>query len=334
MWQKKKNNANSSFLLKKKYIYIYRSAVPAFPTTVLLRDSYQWNGPEGILEISWRKKNDDEGENDETTTVLLPAQLTNENEIVQNLIVTTKAYQAREAVQSIVHRLRPESSSKIIILCNGALAVREEISQTVPANVPIILATTTHGAYQEMATTEKPATVGNQNGNDEKRRRRQQQQQQSTLVHAGIGATFIESSLSSSSSSSSPVEIATATENSLLRVVDVWNQAGLNCQTPLLSSTEMNRLLWKKLATNCVINPLTAIFQCSNGELLIEPSFPQLQHDILREVATVCRCVEQSENDDDDVVAVADDDDGQDDDNNGNDMNEEQLRLSWHYKYN
>jgi ketopantoate reductase len=49
----------------------------------------------------------------------------------------------------------------------------------------------------------------------------------------------------------------------------------------------MNVLLWKKLVANCVINPLTTIYQCTNGELLLELSFPELQHDILQEVAQV-----------------------------------------------
>jgi 2-dehydropantoate 2-reductase len=46
-------------------------------------------------------------------------------------------------------------------------------------------------------------------------------------------------------------------------------------------------MLWNKLAANCVINPLTSIFRCTNGELLLEPSFLEMQENILMEVANV-----------------------------------------------
>merc|ERR1719343_1215811 len=35
-----------------------------------------------------------------------------------------------------------------------------------------------------------------------------------------------------------------------------------------LTEEEMKIVLWKKLAANCAINPLTAIQQCLNGELI------------------------------------------------------------------
>ncbi|MDO6592685.1 2-dehydropantoate 2-reductase [Neptuniibacter sp. 1_MG-2023] len=43
--------------------------------------------------------------------------------------------------------------------------------------------------------------------------------------------------------------------------------------------------LWRKLAINCAINPLTAIFDCKNGELINNP-------DYLSTMAAICREVE------------------------------------------
>jgi 2-dehydropantoate 2-reductase len=175
--------------------------------------------------------------------VTIPIQFLKDDEPIHNLIVTTKAYQAKGAVESILDRLDPESS-KIFILCNDALSVSAELTHVVKG-IPLVLATTTHGAYQE------------------------QQQDKSHLVYAGIGKTFIE-------------EHDDTGEGTM---AELWNAADLNCQ--MLSSEKMQDMLWDKLAVNCVINPLTALFKCTNGELLMEPAFPELQHEIFAELASV-----------------------------------------------
>eukprot|EP00536_Pseudo-nitzschia_multiseries_P001257 jgi/Psemu1/180480/e_gw1.15.50.1 len=53
----------------------------------------------------------------------------------------------------------------------------------------------------------------------------------------------------------------------------------------------MNAVLWNKLAANCVINPLTSLFRCTNGELAMEPSFPELREQLLAEVARVAKAM-------------------------------------------
>jgi 2-dehydropantoate 2-reductase len=69
---------------------------------------------------------------------------------IQNLLVTTKSYQAVSAIQSVVTRIT--ETSTIVVLCNGALAVREEIqdyltSIQIPCRVHVGMLT--HGAYRD-----------------------------------------------------------------------------------------------------------------------------------------------------------------------------------------
>jgi 2-dehydropantoate 2-reductase len=62
------------------------------------------------------------------------------------VLLTTKAHQAKAAIQSIQHRM--DSTTTIIILCNGALAVAKELRE-LPLTSQICTAFTTHGAYRD-----------------------------------------------------------------------------------------------------------------------------------------------------------------------------------------
>ena len=184
---------------------------------------------------------------------------------IDTLLVTTKSYQAVDAVQSILLH-RPEilsPSSRIILLCNGALSVRDELLPCLMSSaknnhhhtrrrIPLILATTTHGAYREEEEVEVETVNAGRSSI-------------SCLVHAGMGQTFL------------PEDAAD--------VVPFWNAAGLKGS----STSDMEDLQWKKLAANCVINPLTALFRCTNGDLRMEPAFYELQHELLREVSQVAK---------------------------------------------
>jgi 2-dehydropantoate 2-reductase len=248
-----------------------RSKFPDYPVALLLRKERQQQlRNKTMLEIHWRPHpSHDVLKN---TKIEVPIEFIGDYERtdgaippLQNLVVTTKAYDALPAIQSVIPRMRMDFSAKItesfvkrapriILLCNGALAVKEDLQIYLMENhvcsasiiIPQIhLATTIHGAYREQTRHDACPPL--------------------SFVHAGYGQTFIEES---------------ASDLGIL-----WNDAGLNCK--ITSNETMNALLWKKLAANCVINPLTTIYQCTNGELLLEPSFPELQHGILQEVAQV-----------------------------------------------
>jgi 2-dehydropantoate 2-reductase len=293
-----------------------RSKFPTYPITLLLRDhdrnrnrvaaaaacgsssgagAHDSRDRDHRIDISWNNRHlapvkYDSNEQTAASTptpqqiISLPVQFINdskhEQERIKTLIVATKAHQAKQAVESVLDQLllpavtdnnennsdgddysnsdsasSSSSPTQIIVLCNGALSVRDELSKILPHTastdnpISLALATTTHGAYLS---------------------------EPHRLVHAGVGMTFLEQR--------QPMD-----NNNM---VDLWNQAGLNCTS--LPSQQMHSMMWNKLAANCVINPLTSIFRCTNGELLLEPSFPELKEDILKEVAGVAAGVAET----------------------------------------
>lgn len=57
---------------------------------------------------------------------------------------------------------------------------------------------------------------------------------------------------------------------------------------PSIQATqEIHTLLWRKLAINCAINPLTALYRCRNGDLLTHPDAHTTMKQICAEVETV-----------------------------------------------
>ena len=142
--------------------------------------------------------------------------------LIKYVLLCTKANDAVTAIQSIWHRL---NKSKIIILSNGALAIRDGIYKHFgnQHGVELVLGTTTHGAH---------TTTSNQLANSY------------NITHAGYGSTY-------------------CTDKDFIHVCQ-----SVGYDSAAQSDLQMNIILWKKLAVNCVINPLTAIHNVKNGELL------------------------------------------------------------------
>ncbi|HEY3698818.1 MAG TPA: 2-dehydropantoate 2-reductase, partial [Spongiibacteraceae bacterium] len=61
----------------------------------------------------------------------------------------------------------------------------------------------------------------------------------------------------------------------------------LQCELPIAMADDMQLQLWIKLAVNCVINPLSAIHRCRNGELLQLPAIDTIVAALCDEFVTV-----------------------------------------------
>jgi 2-dehydropantoate 2-reductase len=98
-------------------------------------------------------------------------------------------------------------------------------------------------------------------------------------VHAGHGHTFI----GASANKGKREQVA------LAQLAELLSFPPLNVDI----SDNIDAVLWRKLAVNCVINPLTAIHGCRNGELLTRPEnlaqIPEIIDEILQ-VSTALGC--------------------------------------------
>jgi len=153
----------------------------------------------------------------------------NNNSPINCVLLCTKANDAVAAIESIWHRLNQSpSGSKIIILSNGALAIRDCIYKHFGKQhgVELVLGTTTHGAH---------TTISNVSDQSSK---------SYNITHAGDGSTY-------------------CTDEDSIHVCQ-----SVGYDSAVQSELQMNIILWKKLAVNCVINPLTAIHNVKNGELI------------------------------------------------------------------
>jgi len=150
------------------------------------------------------------------------------------ILVATKAYSAIQELRNISSRLLP--GAVCVVLCNGALAIQEELSME-PAlhGLTVILGTTTHSSWRRA-----PFQV----------------------VHAGFGYTRLGLAKHCvQKGSDSPLSVPI--------VLQLLQRSGLYDGTG--SYMDIEPCLWQKLAVNAAINPLTALWDCKNGEVLSSP---------------------------------------------------------------
>ena len=149
---------------------------------------------------------------------------------ISHLVITTKAYDVREAVASIAHLLSKDSV--VVLLVNG-MGLTEQLAADWP-HLKIFCGTTTEGAY----------CLAPQH-----------------VQHTGRGTT----------------RIGKQGEKKNPPWFEQWSDAIDTC----VWDSDIEAALWSKMAINCIINPLTALHNCTNGELS--------QHrDLITKVTTLC----------------------------------------------
>lgn len=199
---------------------------------------------------------------------------------IESLIVTVKAYTAVDAIKAMVPRLKP--SSTIVLLHNG-MGVYERLVDDVfrnPEQRPqFIVAVNDHGAYNK---------------------------DYFHTVHAGIGAITFgivadprgrnfetpvadtdfprQEQLQSLDNIMSPEEGYDSPYRPLRdTVAALSNLSGLNAAWKPMSQVETG--MKRKLVVNSVVNPLTALLGCRNGELLETAEARKILYRICSEAA-------------------------------------------------
>ena len=182
--------------------------------------------------------------------------------IITNLIVTLKSKDI-QAISRVAHRLTKDSA--ILFLQNG-MGYIEEINEKIfsdPKTRPTyIIGVVTHGAKRSKAFS---------------------------VVHAGHGTI----SLSIMPRASTEVNDSTSpSARYLLRTIT---------RTPVLAAvaygpTDILQQQLEKLAVNCVINPLTAVMDCTNGELMGNFHVSRIMRLVLAEVSLVIRSLPELQN--------------------------------------
>lgn len=172
---------------------------------------------------------------------------------IANLIVTVKATRTAEAIESVRHRLSSEST--ILFLQNG-MGITEEVSKRVfpdqNERPKYLIGIASHGVYHK---------------------------QRFSVVHVGFGSIQI------GSMHDSGIDSSLEARSDLLELFE---------QSPILnaarlSSNRLQKAQLEKLVANAVINPLTALFDCRNGDLTKQPTLQGLLHDLVEEVGNVIR---------------------------------------------
>jgi 2-dehydropantoate 2-reductase len=158
------------------------------------------------------------------------------------IILPVKQYQIERILQEIAEKLDPKTT--ILLLHNGMGGI--ELVQMYLPNNPLLVATTTDGVYKTSPTCFVQTAVG----------------------QLDIGVIYKQRANQESSYEQSSYEQSSYEEN----IVENHNDPKsnyINCLHPhLVWRNDIVFALYQKLAVNAVINPLTALKNCKNGELV------------------------------------------------------------------
>lgn len=184
--------------------------------------------------------------------------------IIQNLIVSVKTPNTALALTSIAHRLNPDST--VLFLQNG-MGVLDEVNAKVfpdeETRPNYMLGVVSHGLHADGGFRVKHAGIG-------------------TIA---IGGTPRLSLLESPAIQVQAMPPVPPSSRYLLRTLT---------RTPVLAAvgflpTDLLQFQIEKLVVNAVINPLSVMFDCTNGELLGNFAIKRVMRLLLSEISLVVR---------------------------------------------
>jgi len=195
------------------------------------------------------------------STMPIKWQLAGDTELIDYLLLATKSFQVKPALDSIWHRLH--KTSNIVLMQNGLgshFAMAEQFS-----DYKLFAATTTEGANKLANSPAKPA------GKDINAPKNAEQDRFNVISHAGSGVT----------------KIGGITQSA--------KQAGCRMLTKALTETGIKAsqhndiwwALWQKFTVNCGINAYTAILNCRNGAIADSELFTNTITDLCKELADI-----------------------------------------------
>lgn len=194
---------------------------------------------------------------------------------IWNLIVTTKAHHTVAALKPIVGRLTRDST--ILILQNGMGVVNEVTAQLFPdpeSRPHFVTGITTHGIYSKGPFSIVQKGFGNiQLGCPPLRLE---------PAPAPFGFWYPPKEPLSTDKPPPLSSLAPTTEYLISTLLDAPDLSASHISLPELLSVQL-----EKLAVNAVINPLTVLFDCHNGELLENFYIAQTMRVVLWEVSRV-----------------------------------------------
>ncbi|TFK77387.1 2-dehydropantoate 2-reductase [Pluteus cervinus] len=202
-------------------------------------------------------------------------------ETISSLIVTTKAHQTVPAIQRLLPRLSQDST--IVLLQNG-MGIYEQLVGSIfrnPQHRPhFILASNTHGAFlrgfYDVVHTGVGAIdfgiVPDPNGRDF----------EASLGDENIPRSDRKLSLSDiGPPDNDPASLRYASLRSTVAALQLTEALNTTWQ----SIDHVQLAMRRKLVVNSVVNPLTAIMGCRNGDIFLSPSAERIMERVCQEAA-------------------------------------------------
>lgn len=179
---------------------------------------------------------------------------------IQTLVIATKAFSVSSALDDVRQRLAPDAT--VVLLCNGALSLADALS--LPDTTSLLVATTTHGAWlhpprEDDYDAERPAAPSVRE-----------------VQHAGDGSTWI-----------GPLRDAGSDAAAAAALSAAQGFAAWGLRVTVETAEQTKRRLWLKLAANAVLNPLTALWDVQNGDVLRRDEGRRMAVDVCDELAVL-----------------------------------------------